>query len=225
MIKAVTPGTQHILFGHATIVKIEFTGVGGSPHELAVHFPGLESRRACLNEDAGQLRPAIITGSRATKRCDARCNIRGGIGNKNLAAINHPFVSVLNSRRFGVGSVRPRIRFRQAKSPESLSTAQLREISLFLLFTPKIVQGTDTQGISGSHGCSMGTIDTRDLFGGDNIRDVIHALASVFFRDKHPEKPQFRHFLHGFIGKHLFFIQFSGNRFNFIFGKITNRIT
>ena len=224
LVEAVAPGTQHIFFGHAAIVKIEFTGVGSSPHELPVHFPSLESRRPGFNENARQFRSAIITGSRAAEGGDSGRNIGGGIGNKNLAAIDDPFVSVQNSRCFGVGGIRTRIRFRQAKSPEGLPAAQLGEIFLFLLFTPKIVKGTDAQGIPGSHGCGMGAVHTGDFFGGDNIRNVIHALAAIFFGDEHPEKPQFRHFPHGFIGKHLFFIQFSGNRLNFIFGKITNRI-
>ena len=46
-------------------------------------------------------------------------------------------------------------------------------------------------------GGSMGAIDPRNFFSGDDVRDVIHALAAVFFGYKDTEQAQLSHLLHG----------------------------
>ncbi len=189
-----------------------------------MHRPGGKTRGSRFHDNTGKFRPAIVPGAGFGQDGDTAGDIGGGIGDKNLAAVYDPLITIQNCGGSAVGGIRACVGFSQTKSPEGLTAAQLRQVFFLLLFVAEIIQGSDAQRIFGGHGGGVGTIDPGDFFNRYNIGLVIHCLPAVLLGHKNTEQTEFRHLFHGFIGKLFFFIQFRCNRFDLIFSKTAHRI-
>ena len=76
-----------------------------------MHRPGGKTRGSRFHDNTGKFRPAIIPGAGFGQDCDTAGDIGGGIGDKYLAAVNYPFITIQNCGGSTVGGIRAGIGF------------------------------------------------------------------------------------------------------------------
>jgi len=64
-----------------------------------------------------------------------------------------------------------------------------------------------------------------DLLQRQHVRQGVHPRAAVGFRDFDPHEPHFAHFFDCRVGKLAGFVEFGGDRGDFLLGEIARRLT
>jgi hypothetical protein len=102
-----------------------------------------------------QLNSFSFSRPRPGENGDPAGDIGGGVGDKNLAPVDHPFVAVQDRRGLGVSGIGPGVGFGEAESPEHLAAAEFGQVFSFLFLAGVIIQGADAQGVAGGDGGGM----------------------------------------------------------------------
>jgi len=71
-----------------------------------MHRLGGKTLGSCFHDNTGKFRPAIIPGAGFGQDGDTAGDIGGGIGDKYLAAVNYPFITIQDGGGGAVGGIR-----------------------------------------------------------------------------------------------------------------------
>jgi hypothetical protein len=127
--------------------------------------------------------------------------------------------------RLRAARVRTGSRLGQAKGPQLFASRQGDEILLLLLLAAKEIERAGTQRGMRFHSNSHRDIASRDFLDSDAVGEKIRARPAVFLRERKTQQPQCAHFAHDVVGELARAIHFLGAWFDFLFGKITARLT
>src|SRR5918996_559328 len=94
---------------HPAAVEGKGPSVGGVPAHLPVGLADLVSRRSVGDDDVRDLPVAVLAAGHRGDRHAAR-DLRPGIGDELLRAVDHPLAVVERRSRAGGAGVRPRLR-------------------------------------------------------------------------------------------------------------------
>ena len=161
---------EQVLLGHAAVLERQRPGVGRVPAHLAVRRPLLVARRAVLDDQVGDLVVAGAGGDR-----DVAGDVRAGVGDELLGAVDHPLAVLERGARAGVAGVRARLGLRQPERAELAPRAQVGQQPLLLLLGAEQVDGLRPQRGVRAHRDRHAGVHAGELLDGDRVGERVAA--------------------------------------------------
>ena len=146
------------------------------------------------------------------------------VGNENLAAVEHPFLTVEHSRRLLTGSVGTGIGLGKAESADPLARSQLGQILHLLLLGACLQYRRSAQRRMSRQNDARSGAHAAQLLNGHTVHNVRTAGTAVLGRNRNTHQADFGHFLYRLHRETLLLVDLCGEGLHLLLCKFANHL-
>ena len=213
--------TQLAVFRDAAVLEDKLGGGAAADTHLLLLLADAEARVGLLDDEgADALGAEALVGHGDD---DEHVGV-AAVGDENLAAVEHPVVTVLDGDGLLAGGVGTGVGLGEAEGADPLAAGELGQVFHLLLLGAGLKDGGAAEGGVGREDDARGGADAAELLDGHAVHDVGAAGAAVLGGDGDAHEAYLGHLLDGLHGETLLLVDFGGEGLDFLLCKLANHL-
>ena len=202
-LEALTFLAEQVFLGHLDVVEDQLRGGRGADAHFVVMVAEGEALPAFFDDKGRDAARADI------RRGDREYHIGirlGGVGDKDLAAVEQVVVAFVDGGGLGAARIRTGVGLGQAERADLFALCQRDEVFLLLFLGAKCENRPRAERHMGGQDNACATVHARELLHGDRVAQHIQPGAAIFFRVGQTHIAELAHFLDRFRGEAVFLV-------------------
>ncbi len=148
----------------------------------------------------------------------------GAVGDENLAAVEHPVVTVLDGDGLLAGGVGTGVGLGETEGANPLAAGEFGQVFHLLLLGAGLEDGGAAEAGMGGEDDARGGADAAQLLDGHAVHDVGTAGTAILGGDGNTHQADFGHLLDGLHGETLLLVDFGGEGLHLFLCKLANHL-